>query len=173
MPTYTVHEPPPHEGRSADPERFVFVRDGFHFWAFVLAPLWLLFRRLWLVFVLYVIVTGVIDWLLTLAGLKGGSQFAASTVIALLIGLEAGALRRWTLERRGWKTLGFVVGDDLEAAERRFFGQWTRKESPKANVEAPPPSPPSAGSQYAAPVRRGAPSGSDVIGLFPEPGGGS
>ena len=43
MPTYTVHEPPPRKRRSrADPERFVFVRDGFYFWAFLLAPLWLL-----------------------------------------------------------------------------------------------------------------------------------
>ena len=166
MPTYTVHEPPPREGKSADPERFVFVRDGFHFWAFLLAPLWLLFRRLWLVFVLYVVVTGVVDGLLALLGLHGAAQFAASTGIALLIGLEAGALRRWTLERRGWKTLGFVVGDDLEAVERRFFGEWSRE----ANVEVPPPAP-SSGLQYTAPVRRGAPSGSDVIGLFPEPGG--
>ena len=168
MPTYTVHEPPPREGKSADPERFVFVRDGFHFWAFVLAPLWMLYRRLWLVFVLYVVVTGVVDGLLALLGLHGAAQFAASTVIALLIGLEAGALRRWTLERRGWKTLGFVVGDDLEGAERRFFGEWTRT----ANVEAASPPPPSSpGPQYTAPVRRGAPSGGDVIGLFPEPGG--
>ena len=45
MPTYTVHEPPPRKGQSADPERFLFVRDGFHFWAFLLAPFWLLARR--------------------------------------------------------------------------------------------------------------------------------
>ena len=52
MPTYTVHEPPPRKNESvAAPERFVFVRDGFYFWAFVLAPLWLLVRRLWLALV--------------------------------------------------------------------------------------------------------------------------
>ena len=39
-----------HEKRS---ER-VFVRDGFHFWAFLLAPLWLLLHRLWLALVIYV-----------------------------------------------------------------------------------------------------------------------
>ena len=39
-----------------DPERFVFVRDGFSFWAFLLAPLWMLRARLWLVFVGYVVV---------------------------------------------------------------------------------------------------------------------
>ena len=49
MPTFTVHQPPPRPGEAAiAPERFVFVRDGFHFWAFVLAPFWLLRYRLWL-----------------------------------------------------------------------------------------------------------------------------
>ena len=43
MPTYTVHQPPPRKGEAASaPERFVFVRDGFHFWAFLLGPLWML-----------------------------------------------------------------------------------------------------------------------------------
>ncbi len=52
MPTFTVHEPPPRKSESvASPERFVFVRDGFYFWAFVLAPLWLLVHRLWLALV--------------------------------------------------------------------------------------------------------------------------
>ncbi len=88
-----------------------------------------------------------------------------SLLIALLVGFEAASLRRWTLARRGWRTLGFVVGDDEESAERRFFAAWTaRAASPTA------PSPVAAEPQYAAPVRRGPPSGSDVIGLFPEPG---
>ena len=33
--------------------RFVFVRDGFHFWAFLLAPLWMLRHRMWLEFIAY------------------------------------------------------------------------------------------------------------------------
>ncbi len=61
MPTYTVHEPLPRKGESAaDPERFVFVRDGFHIWAFVLAPLWLLLHRLWLALTIYVVVSGLL-----------------------------------------------------------------------------------------------------------------
>jgi len=40
MSIYTVHEPPLKAGESApDPDRFVFVRDGFSFWAFLLAVL--------------------------------------------------------------------------------------------------------------------------------------
>ena len=57
MSIYTVYEPPLRGHESApDPERFVFVRDGFSIWAFVLAPLWMLRHRLWLAFVGYVIV---------------------------------------------------------------------------------------------------------------------
>ena len=54
MAVYTVHEPPPKRTRPRDPERFVFVRDGFSFWAFLLAPLWLLWHRLWLVLLGYI-----------------------------------------------------------------------------------------------------------------------
>ncbi len=42
------------------PERFVFVRDGFHVWAFMLTPLWLLAHRLWLAFIIYVVGYGLV-----------------------------------------------------------------------------------------------------------------
>ena len=61
MPVYTVHEPRKLTGNPVrDAERFTFVRDGFHFWAFLLGPVWMLFRRMWLVFVLYAIVMAAI-----------------------------------------------------------------------------------------------------------------
>ncbi|MGH6743004.1 MAG: DUF2628 domain-containing protein, partial [Bradyrhizobium sp.] len=72
MPTYTVHVPPPKAGETtSDPQRFVFVRDGFHFWAFLLGPLWLLFRRLWLVLLGYVAVNALVGVLLFAAGASG------------------------------------------------------------------------------------------------------
>jgi hypothetical protein len=163
MPTYTVHAPPPRAGETAsDPERFLFVRDGFYFWAFLLAPLWLLAKRLWLVLLAYLVISTLLGaafyllhapWLLRLLG---------SLLVALLMGFEAATLWRWTLARRRWRMLGFVVGDDAEAAERRFFAQWTKQTGAAG--------PPAAEPHYATPVRRGPPSGSDVIGLFPEAG---
>ena len=167
MPTYTVHAPPPRQGQSAEPERFVFVRDGFHFWAFLLGPLWLLARRLWLVFVLYAVVIIVLAVALRLAHMPATVQSVASAAIALLLGFEAATLRRWTLGRRGWQMLGFVVGEDKEMAERRFYLQWVER----AGATPAPPAPLPTEPRYAMPVRRGPPSGSDVIGLFPEPGG--
>jgi hypothetical protein len=164
MPTFTVHEPPPRKTESVTaPERFVFVRDGFHFWAFVLAPAWLLVRKQWLAFTLYVVLTVAIAVGLKYAGAPSVVQTMAALVIALLVGLEAATIRRWTLARRGWKTLGFVVAEDAEIAERRFYGAWVDR-APRADMPA------AAETTYATPVRRGAPSPSDVIGLFPEPG---
>ena len=94
-------------------------------------------------------------------------QFLAGLLIALLIGFEAPTIWRWKLTRRGWKMLGFVVGEDAESGGAALL---CRVE--QARTRATPPAPPAAPEpRYAAPVRRGPPSPSDVIGLFPEPGG--
>jgi hypothetical protein len=167
MPTYTVHAPPPQQGDIASaPERFRFVRDGFHFWAFVLPPLWLLAHRLWLAFVLFVAFSGLIGVALAFAGASSSAQLAVSVLISVLMGFEVPSIQRWTLTRRGWTMLGFVIGDDEEMAERHFFAEWSKR-------AARPPAPAVAADvapDYSAPVRRGPPSGHDVIGLFPEPG---
>lgn len=164
MPTYTVHEPPPRKGESTtDPVRFVFVRDGFHFWAFALALAWLLVHRLWLVLVGYLIFNVLLGIALFFARVPEGAEFIISFLVALLIGFEAASLWRWTLTRRRYRQVGFVVGDDAETAERRFFAAWAeRKGEPTPSAREP---------VYTTPVRRGPPTGADVIGLFPEPGG--
>ena len=108
------------------PGRFLFVRDGFHVWAFVLAPLWLLLHRLWLAFVIYVVGYGLIGVGLALLRASANTQFLVGLLIALLVGFEASSVWRWTLARRGWTTLGFVVGDNAELAERRFFAEWSK-----------------------------------------------
>ena len=163
MPTFTVHAPPPKAGETAsDPQRFLFVRDGFHVWAFLLAPLWLLAHRLWLALLGYVVANALLGGAFYVVGAAAWLKFLGGLLIALLVGLEAATLWRWTLTRRRWQMLGFVIGDDEESAERRFFAEWAKR-APAASA-APEP-------QYSTPVRRGPPSGSDVIGLFPEPGG--
>jgi len=166
MPTYTVHAPPLRQGETMSaPERFLFVRDGFYVWAFLLAPLWLMLHRLWLAFVIYAVGYGLIGVGLALLRASASTQFLVGLLVALLVGFEASSVWRWTLARRGWTTLGFVVGDNAELAERRFFAEWSKH---AANASAIPPA--SHESRYSTPVRRGPASPSDVIGLFPEPG---
>jgi hypothetical protein len=162
MPVYTVHEPRKLTGNPVrDAERFQFVRDGFHFSAFLLGPVWMLFRRMWLVFVLYVIAMMAIFFGMTALRVPAEAQFVAGLLIALLIGFEAGTLRRFTLRR--WRNVGSVVGIDRDDAERRFFEAWVaREEYGQPLVDNPDGIPPAAHV-----VRTQA--SNDVIGLFPEP----
>src|SRR5271166_4198956 len=143
MPVYTVHEPPVRRaGALADPARFIFVRDGFYWWAFLLTPLWMLWRRLWLVFVLYLVLSIGIETAMRVCGASGGMISLVAVLISFLVGLEAGSLRRFTLKRRGWSNAGVVSGSDLEDAEHRFFAAWVNGVKPQANT--PPTTPPPA-----------------------------
>jgi hypothetical protein len=163
MAVYTVHEPLPKAGARSElePERFVFVRDGFSFWALLLGPLWMLRHRMWLVLLGYIALTVALSMVFRLnASDKIG--FLVWGLIALLIGLEAGTLRRFTLRRRGYRNIGIVVGDDLELAERRFFDAWVRQDA----ASAPGPG----GAPALASSLRMSQPNSDVLGLFPEPG---
>jgi hypothetical protein len=172
MAVYTVHEPPLRKRESeTDPMRLAFVRDGFHFWAFVFGPLWMLRHRMWLVLIGHLVIVGGLAFGLSRLGTSPGTGVVVGVLIALLIGLEASTLRRWTLARRGWHGLGVVVADDVELAERRFFDAWTgaivsaqenasTSHAAPASYAAPPSAPPRASNQ-AQP---------EVIGLFPQPG---
>ena len=84
-------------------------------------------------------------------------------LISFLVGFEASTLRRFTLARRGWKNVGVVGGDDVEAAERRFFDAWAAAAS-KAGESADR----FFGRAAASTPRTPQPSG--IVGLFPEPG---
>ena len=102
MAIYTVHEPPL-RGSAPDPERFVFVRDGFTFWAFLLAPVWMVWHRLWLVFLGYALLMVALQVALQWIGAPAAVAFAANFLVALLIGFEAASLRRFVLARRRWR----------------------------------------------------------------------
>jgi uncharacterized protein DUF2628 len=166
MAVYTVHEPPLRAGAAApDPERLVFVRDGFSFAALVLGPLWMLRHRMWLVLLGYGVAAA-----LTLVVRLHASATTGTIVWALfglLLGLEAATLRRFTLGRRGFRNVGIVVGDDRELAERRFFDAWLRKSAADLGSAARPTS--ASGSPALTPSLR-MPQAPDVLGLFPEAG---
>jgi Protein of unknown function (DUF2628) len=161
MSVYTVHEPPLRSGNLlADADRFVFVRDGFYGWAFLLAPLWMLRHRLWLVLLLYIVIVITLQLALVAIGASDTARFFAALAVAILVGIEGGTLRRWTLGRRRWRNVGVVVGDDRETAERRFFASWQTAQASQARHSYSPVAP---GSREPAP-------GDDIVGLFPQPG---
>jgi len=164
MSIYTVHQPPLESGAvAAEPYRFVFVRDGFSWWAFLLTPLWMLRHRLWLALAVYLLVAVALDAGLRTLGASVLTLVLTSLLISLLAGLEAGTLRRFKLARRHWRNIGVVTGHDVEDAERRFFDVWI-SQAPSRRPASPTIAPASGSAAPPPP----APSG--VIGLFPEPG---
>src|SRR5690349_4501046 len=159
MAVYSVFEPPLRgDLPDAAAERFVFVRDGFSWGAFLLGPLWMAWRRLWLVLLAYLLVMVTLSFVLRFLGASAGVETAIGIIVALLVGLEAASLRGWTLKRRGWSEAGIVIADGVELAERRFFDARSALRSRQRSVANPPAAPRASGGA------------SDIIGLFPEPG---
>jgi hypothetical protein len=170
MAVYTVHEPPPKRYEdSAEPDRFAFVRDGFSFWACVLGPIWMLRHRMWLVLLGYVVLVVAIELGLDQLRVSSSVSLTVGVLLALLIGFEAGTLRRFTLGRRKWTNVGVVVDDDLETAERRFFDAWTKHDILPARPSTSHSAPTSSALMSVPPPRQPG-AGPDVIGLFPQPG---
>lgn len=187
MAIYTVLAPQAPAGAppaATDPLALVFVREGFSWPALLIAELWLLYRRMWLVFVLYIAVIAAAWYVDRQIGGPFVSVFLA--LAHLLFALEGNQLRRWSLARRGYSLVGVVEGKGLAEAEIRYFhGQEAAAPAgitpdpalppaPPAIVPVPPPAPP------APPVRPPmqplgavAPSAEagDVVGLFPSPPG--
>jgi hypothetical protein len=174
MPVFTVHAPVDSGADLASTDKFTFVRDGFHFWAMVAGALWLVWHRLWLALIGWIVLTVAVGFGLAALGASSGTVLFAFFLIAVLMGFEASSLQRWTLSRRKWRQLDIVVADDAEAAERRFFDRWTARQRGLTNDQwavdrgAPPPTRNIPGQPFSKPPPM--PQGG-IIGLFPEPGG--
>ena len=174
MPVYTVHAPVANGADLAAADKFVFVRDSFHFWAAVASVIWLVWHRLWLVLIGWIALTVALQFGMAALGASSGTILTVDILLAILMGLEAASLQRWTLSRRKWRQLDIVVADDAEAAERRFFDRWSARQRGLSNDQwavdrgAPPPTRHVPGQPFSKPPP--VPQGG-IIGLFPEPGG--
>ena len=161
MPAFGVLEPPSrHRSDSEHADRFIFLRERFSRGAFLFGPLWMIWRRLWGVLIIYLVAGGFIGYGLQTLGLDWTVIVLVFGLIQLLIGLEAANLLRWSRLRHGWRDRGVVIADDLDLAERRFF------DNRAALHRAARPAP---AQPVIAEVGSSRP---DVVGLFPEPGGG-
>lgn len=165
MPAFTVLEP---TGRRVDAgdhaDRIIFLREKFRLAAFLFGPLWMIWRCLWIVLIIYLGTVGLAGYGLQAMGIGWAAIICIFGLIQLFVGLEATSLLRWTYLRRGWRDCGIVIADDLEMAERRFFDSRAVLRPATDSVPMSRPGQPSA--VPTGPLR------SDIVGLFPEPGGG-
>jgi len=161
--TFLVFEPA-HGGRdAAAADRIVFLREKFYWSALFFAPLWLLWHRLWLGFLGWLVAEMLIGIVAFVLDLDPRAAAIAALLPSLVVAFEGAELRRRKLLRARYREAAVVVGRDREDAERRFFAEWAnvapaRQEAQKNFRRPSPPAPP--------------PQSNAVIGLFPEPGAG-
>jgi Protein of unknown function (DUF2628) len=157
MRVYSVHAPPE---EPISPEKFLFVKDGFSWPALFFPVLWVLWHRMWLTLVYYVVFVLVVAWI----GRLGGDNLATAFAVlgGLLFALEANNLRRLSLERRGWREVGGASGRNYDEAETRFFGDWA------ARPDAAPEREAIARAAY-SPEAHAHGADEPILGLFPEP----
>ncbi len=145
MRVYTVHEPPvtpdePPPSLLERAESLVFVKEGFSWPAFLFSPVWLIWHRMWHVLAIWAAAFIVSQGLIAALGLGDAIAGWAALTLDLILGFEGGELRRWTLDRKGWRLLGAVSGRRLDECERAFFADWlpSAKASPE-RAAAPAP----------------------------------
>jgi hypothetical protein len=158
MRLFTVHVPVSAASGHPVYERAQFIHDGFHKWAFVFGALWCLWRGLWIAAAAVIIVSAALFGAGRALGLPLEAQFLLQFVFALLLGLEAPNLRRFSLGRRRFLDAGAVAAADEDEAERLFFGRGAEHatDAPSRLPFATPA--PSNRSGFA----------DDIVGLFPE-----
>ncbi|WP_426955728.1 DUF2628 domain-containing protein [Muricoccus radiodurans] len=117
MRVFTVH------ARTDDQPRTRLVREGFSVWAFLLGPLWLLARGLWLALIGYIALVAVLLGAIgaNMENLPSNAPSYAMLALHLLLGWHARDLQRWTLRRRGFAHHGVVVGNDRDDALLRLL----------------------------------------------------
>jgi Protein of unknown function (DUF2628) len=164
MTVYTVLAPPIRDGEAvADPLGYVLVKEGFCWPALIIPELWLLFRRMWLVFLVYL--AGVVAVVVADSIVGGNLPGAVLLLIRLFLALEGNNLRRWTLAGREYVPAGLAEGRNRDEADIRFFADWPDYVPAAAPTgEAVRPAP-----EAASP----SPEHGGIVGLFPAPGGGS
>ncbi|MDP1625994.1 DUF2628 domain-containing protein [Parvibaculum sp.] len=163
MRIYTVHEL---QGAPLDGAGIVLVKEGFSFPAFVFSWAWLLWHRLWIALGLWIGLIAVISFFVErLAGAEAAAL--CSLALQLLLGFEANDIRRWTMERKGYRLAGIVGGSSLEEAERNFFANWGRP----LDIAPEPPAAKAVWPRRAPAAEKPSGDGDRVFGLFPKAGG--
>lgn len=164
MTQFTIHEPTdPPAGIMARADATRFVKEGMAWWALFLPMVWLLYHRMWLIFVGFVVAMFALEFGLYYAGVPDSISMWTSILFSIVFAMHANDLRRWTLSRRGFSMVGAVSGKGQRECELKYFASWPETEPP-----VKPPSTPAKPVNLPA-IRRQPADRDAVIGLFPEP----
>ncbi len=116
----------------------ILVKEGFSWFAFLAPILWLLVKRMWIVFAIYAAFLAILVSISASGTVPPEVLSAVSLAANLVLGFEGSDLYRWSLARRRYRERGIVAGDDVTAAEHRLFAAMEHKLSiSAAGSEAP------------------------------------
>ena len=167
MTTYTVHHlaltAPEILKRSDETE---FVKEGFCWPALFIPFIWLLYRRLWMVFFAYLAFVAGVSVLGELASFSEYLVTVLGTGANVVLAFEANNLRRWTLRQNRFQDVGVVIGKSLMKAERRYFQSLIDRGEPPESADPVPAGPAPRPVRIAGPLQEPA----EMMGLFPSPG---
>jgi hypothetical protein len=131
MASYVVMEPP-----VRDPaEKAVLVRDGFHFFGFLVPFVWFGFHRMWREALIALVVAIALSLTGAYAGL-GGATGWLSLLVGVYVGLEGAALRITSLKRSDWNEWGDREATAEAETPPRVMAPWSRT-APAARHSGP------------------------------------
>ncbi|WP_274626862.1 DUF2628 domain-containing protein [Arvimicrobium flavum] len=136
MATYVVMETKAMPGEAT--AGTAFVRDGFHWLAFLLPVFWLLWHRLWIEAVLAFAAVAALSAVVEIAGIAALGPLVVLPV-SVYFGLEGAALRVAALRRRGWREWGVVHAGSVDEAEARYEYERVEHDGPEDRLASPPP----------------------------------
>lgn len=115
---YSVHQP---SWAPDVPDAVRFVKEGFSWPAFFFTGFWLLWKRLWIEFLIFLTLIVALELAFQAVGISQALGGLGSLVVGLVLGFEGNDLVRAKLARTGYTEISEVAGSDLESAELKYF----------------------------------------------------
>jgi hypothetical protein len=159
MKLYSVHLPAGAPAALAL-ERAAFVKSGFSWSAFLVTPIWAIWRRLWLALGLWFALLAAIAVLAAVAHIGAFGGIVLYYIGAMAFGLEAERFRQSRLAATGYLLHGLALGGSVGDAEAGYFAG-------RGSVVADSGPTPAAPTDRADPPGPNVASETDLLGLFP------
>ena len=132
MASFSVFAPP---DAQLAPEKIVFLRDGFSTPAFLLGPVWLLWKRAWLPAATVIALMSLLPLLAKLPEASLLLPGFLGLALAVWLGFEGRQILAWSLRRRGYVESDLVVAENEEEAEEVYFARLGAAMSPALPAE--------------------------------------
>ncbi|MEP3524309.1 MAG: DUF2628 domain-containing protein [Hyphomicrobiales bacterium] len=140
MASYRVFELPhalPQERAAGEDVRFI--RDCFLFSALIFPAVWLLWHRLWISFVVFILLMTSFIFIADI--INPALVVFLNALVGLYLGFEGANLKAIKLKNSGWHEVGVVIANDEEEAEMRFFSKRANESAMEDVVSIQPTKP--------------------------------